>query len=412
MKIALLHPDSPTSEGTGAVHSATLIGESLQQQGHDVTFFCPGSVDDDYNSTAVYELEVDKESSSRNTYKLINDAILKNAETIASYDIFHSYLMRTIPSVGKISKNYGDLTTIITLNAYGAICPKNDLLWKNKNKCSSNGFGKCINCVLSSKQQLPPKSNRGRVYQIGRVIHHTIKDLKNFPIINNIESHMDHIDKYQALSSHVKSEYTNFGFPEEKIGVVPNILDEHFRVPHTSDLSPPFDLLYVGGLKYHKGADQLPRILDDLNTASKYDHQLSIVGEGPLKQDIQKELKQRGQKDNSAIDGFVKYNDLPKWYSSHDIFVYPGRWEEPFGRVFIEALAAGTPVVSTDVGSVSEITNSAGLVTKSAGEISKIIKQISSDQIQELSTSAMLECERFNRDNVVDDIEQLYQSTK
>jgi glycosyltransferase involved in cell wall biosynthesis len=54
---------------------------------------------------------------------------------------------------------------------------------------------------------------------------------------------------------------------------------------------------------------------------------------------------------------------LPRVYADHDLVVYPGRWDEPFGRVFLEAMAAGTPVVSTDVGSVAEIVGDAGTVT-------------------------------------------------
>jgi glycosyltransferase involved in cell wall biosynthesis len=410
VKIALLHPDSPTAEGSGAVHSATLIGESLRSRGHDVVFYCPGEVGKEYTKIKTRELNIRK-GVVKNKYAKINDRVVNLGEELATFDIFHSYLMRTIPSVGKVSMQNDSMNAVISLNAYGALCPKNDLLYRNMDQCHSSGPLRCAGCVYNSMSELPPKPDRGNVYNEGRVLHHLIKNMKNYPIVSASDEYKEKIDAFQALSSHVRETYSHFGFPSGKIEVVPNILDNIFEVQHKTEFSEPVRLLYVGELKVHKGVDRLPIILDELNQRGERAFELSVVGKGPLKQDLQDEFEKRDLQNRTAISGFVAYEELPEIYATHDLFVYPGRWQEPFGRVFLESLAAGTPIVSTAVGAVSEIIGSGGEVGESIEDLIGKILSISQDDLRTYSEQATLEAKRFKRDKIVEDIELLYRKT-
>lgn len=408
MRIALLHPDSPTAEGSGAVHSATLIGESLQSLGHEVVFYCPGEVDESYSKTTTRELNV-VSSLAKNKYSKINEEILDLEDELASFDIFHSYLMRTIPSVGEVSTNKS-VNTVVTLNAYGALCPKNDLLYKNEENCGSNGSLRCTNCVYNSMRELPPKPDRGAMYRRGRVLHHTIKNMKNYPIISEADGYKEDINAFQALSGHVKETYSDFGYPIKNIEVIPNILDEQFKIEHESNFSEPIQLLYVGDLKKHKGVDRFPTILGELNTRGERDFELSVVGKGPLEEYLTEEIHKKGMSETITIQGFVSYEDLPIIYANHDLFVYPGRWQEPFGRVFLESLAAGTPVVSTNVGSVSEIIGDGGEVGDGVDEVIELILALSDNQLQKYSEQSVSEANKFKKSVIVDKIDSLYKN--
>lgn len=63
--------------------------------------------------------------------------------------------------------------------------------------------------------------------------------------------------------------------------------------------------------------------------------------------------------------GFVPYKEIPIWNKIAYLSVTPSIWEEPAGRVILEAQAAGTPVITTDAGGISEyLGKEAGIIVK------------------------------------------------
>lgn len=79
---------------------------------------------------------------------------------------------------------------------------------------------------------------------------------------------------------------------------------------------------------------------------------LVIVGDGPDKDRYKTQIIQYGLEKNVIIEGWR--NDLPTFYKSFDLFVLPSNYEG-WGRVIIEAMASGLPVVMTDVGLAGEV---------------------------------------------------------
>jgi glycosyltransferase involved in cell wall biosynthesis len=72
---------------------------------------------------------------------------------------------------------------------------------------------------------------------------------------------------------------------------------------------------------------------------------LVILGEGPLRADLQRTASQLGVQDRVEMPGFVP--DIRPWLDQARVFLLSSRYEG-YGAVVIEALAAGRPVVSTD----------------------------------------------------------------
>src|SRR6266498_5434544 len=112
-------------------------------------------------------------------------------------------------------------------------------------------------------------------------------------------------------------------------------------------------ILYVGRIVREKGIFTLLEALDELRTRGK-DVSLVFVGEGPLKEDLAKEVLRRRLSDRVKITGFVDQEKLVSLYNSCDAFVLPSHYE-PFGMVVLEAMASRVPVVVSDVGGLSEI---------------------------------------------------------
>lgn len=78
---------------------------------------------------------------------------------------------------------------------------------------------------------------------------------------------------------------------------------------------------------------------------------LVIVGEGEERRDLEKLAKETGRSDRVHFLGARPYRELPQYLKMADIFARPSR-SEGMGNSFIEAMAAGIPVIGTPVGGI------------------------------------------------------------
>ena len=102
--------------------------------------------------------------------------------------------------------------------------------------------------------------------------------------------------------------------------------------------------LFVGRFVYYKGLD----VLVDAMAASR--GTLLLAGEGPLEDEIRQRAADRNLLDRVHVVGRVTDADLPAYYAAADIVALPSiARTETFGVVQLEAMAAGRPVVSTNL---------------------------------------------------------------
>lgn len=117
-------------------------------------------------------------------------------------------------------------------------------------------------------------------------------------------------------------------------------------------------VIFVGRLSAEKGIDCLIKAIAIVKKTIP-SVLLLIIGEGPLKNDLVKQV------DNAYLQGEVKFlgwlnhRKLPGYYGAADVFVSPTvatDWgSEGLGLTFIEALASGTTVIGTKAGGIVEI---------------------------------------------------------
>ncbi len=116
-----------------------------------------------------------------------------------------------------------------------------------------------------------------------------------------------------------------------------------------SNVEPGNYILYVGRLTYGKGVDLLIKAYSLLKQTPKK-LSLVIIGNGPLKKQINT-LKINGLK----LMGQMPYQNTLEMIKKAKLVIVPSVWEEPFGRVALEAQIMGIPVVVSDHGALQEI---------------------------------------------------------
>jgi glycosyltransferase involved in cell wall biosynthesis len=150
------------------------------------------------------------------------------------------------------------------------------------------------------------------------------------------------------------------GVPANRIHVIPNGVDPaRFDGRSSENVQTSFGpgdertILFVGRLVKEKGVSTLLEAIKDLSSQGSQVN-LRIVGDGPMREQLAREALGLGLDGNVRFTGFVDSHTLVSLYRSSDVCVVPSL-HEPFGLVALEAMAAGTPAVVSDVGGLSEI---------------------------------------------------------
>jgi glycosyltransferase involved in cell wall biosynthesis len=119
---------------------------------------------------------------------------------------------------------------------------------------------------------------------------------------------------------------------------------------------------YVGRLAEEKSLPELASAFEELS--SKYEIQLLIVGDGPIRTELEKRLDKADG--HYAFAGLKKGEELADLYAAMDIFAFPSK-TETFGQVVLEAMASGVPVVGYDSPGVRDLVQNtkSGLLAKS-----------------------------------------------
>ena len=134
-----------------------------------------------------------------------------------------------------------------------------------------------------------------------------------------------------------------------------------FAPPARSEHRQGFVIGYAGRLVEEKGVDLLLAAVADLPGT-----QVEVLGSGPLRQRLERQARQLGLGDRAAFHAPIPSVEMPAFYRRLDALVLPSRsranWVEQFGRVLIEAMACGVPVVGSDCGEIPHVIGDAGLV--------------------------------------------------
>lgn len=122
---------------------------------------------------------------------------------------------------------------------------------------------------------------------------------------------------------------------------------------------------YVGRLTPEKGIRTILKVFETLSPTSWGG--LVFLGSGPLEHEIKNWALVNGWQDKVVVR-LVKHSDMPFELPGLDILIAPsqstGTWREQFGRMLIEAMASGVPVISSDSGEIPHTVGDAGSIVR------------------------------------------------
>ena len=178
---------------------------------------------------------------------------------------------------------------------------------------------------------------------------------------------------------------------EEKIRVIPLGVSREFRpVEDREELArvraelglPERYILFTGNIEPKKNLKSLVEAFAEAHRSGRITHRLVIAGrKGWRCSDVFRAVKAL------RLQGIVKFLDgvaqrfLPALYSGASVFVFPSLYEG-FGLHVLEAMACGTPVVTTDAGALPEVAGDAALKVspRSVRELGTAIEKITTNR--------------------------------
>ena len=167
-------------------------------------------------------------------------------------------------------------------------------------------------------------------------------------------------------------------------------------------------LIFVGRLAKEKNIDELLELMED---CANLPVRLLIVGDGPVREELEEHAKRLGISDKVTFTGMIMPEEVGEYYHIGDVFVNAST-SETQGLTYVEAMAAGLPMLCKHdeclEGIVKDGVN--GWQYNDAADFCDHVKALITDNAlrRSMSAQAALEAQRFSTANFVKNVEQLY----
>ena len=170
----------------------------------------------------------------------------------------------------------------------------------------------------------------------------------------------------------------NFNTHKSKLNLLPNPVDEHlFTLQKIPESKSQFTIICISLFRPEKRIDLVLESFNNL-VHSGIKAKLKLIGDGPLKHEIENQIQKLGISDLVELPGYLSQNRIVEELHNSHLLVLASDIET-FGMVLIEAQACGLPVVATDCGGPRDIiTPESGILVKpgSVSELTDAIKKL------------------------------------
>lgn len=259
------------------------------------------------------------------------------------------------------------------------------------NKCSKilkkNDFDKVI-LENHPTQYLALKWRKNYLKYSGRYYYHCHNE---FPGTYGCSEIIKSTKKIICVSNFIANSIANLmNMPSDKFIVLRNCIDvkrfsNELNFDEKRKLKEKYGikdnekiLLFTGRITPEKGVKEL---VESLKNISNQNYKLLILGsalnELKTKTKYQEEIENIVQTISSKVifTGFIKYEEINKFYSIADIAVLPSIWDDPAPLTVIESLVSGLPIITTNSGGIPEYATDGSAIILQNNE--KIVQNLS-----------------------------------
>jgi glycosyltransferase involved in cell wall biosynthesis len=388
VRILIVHNRYRSESPSGEDRVVDQEGVALAAAGHDVDRFERLSDDIDSWSVARKASVPARVIWSREARRSLTETLRQHRPDVVH---IHNTFPLVSPSVLHACRDER-VPAVVTFHNYRPICPSGDLF---------RDGAICHDCV----GRLPIPSIRHGCYRdsafatiplaVGVVAHRKV--WKHGP------------SAYVFLSNAQRDLFASLGLPTERVFVKANLIPA--TVP--GDVKSEHHVVYLGRLSDTKGLPTLMGAWDRYRT----DHatgglRLVIAGSGPMATTVGRWASQRPSVD---VVGLLDRQACARLVAGARAVIAPSEWEETFGLVVVEAMAAGVPPVASAHGSFPDLISDGvdGILFKpgSVAELANVMKDIdeSPDHFAELGRRARATYEqKFDPDENLEQLLSIY----
>ena len=288
------------------------------------------------NNCKVFQLIKKNINEITSIYKMINIAKNLNYSIISKNEVLDNldrirpdlvHIHNTFPlwSYSVIDAcNEKKIPVVMTLHNFRMICA-NGTFFRNNQVCE-----KCLqSSVFNSVKYGCYQNSKLKSIPVSLMINSSNKGLS---VVNKL-------NKIIVLSEFAKKKFLEANFPKNKIIVKPNFILDNIKCKKNISKS---GFLYASRLSEEKG------ILDLIKAFKKFNFDLNVCGDGPLKSKLENETKIK-------YLGFLSKKKLLNVLMKTKFLIFPSKCFENFPTIFLQAFALNVVVIAPKLGSISTI---------------------------------------------------------
>ena len=163
----------------------------------------------------------------------------------------------------------------------------------------------------------------------------------------------------------------NFNTHKSKLNILPNPVDENlFTLRKVPNINPQFIIVCISLFRPEKRIDLVLESFNNL-VHSGIKAKLKLIGDGPLKHEIENKIQKLGISDLVELPGYLPQKRIIDELHNSHFLVLPSDIET-FGMVLVEAQACGLPVVATDCGGPKDIITAESGILVTPGSVSEL----------------------------------------